>query len=251
MPAAESVESPDPCDRVARGAGCGVERCGLCEARAVSICNAIEEDQLSKLARASNVVGLAPGEVFRNEGAPPEYLYNIIAGSVKLFKLLADGRRQVVGFLTMGDFIGFGRADATACSAEALTPVRLCRFERGTFHALLDTYPALERRLLAVASDEVAAGQEHMMLLGRLTATERVARFLLARGEASRRVGGSQTNFDLPMSRLDIADYLGLTIETVSRVLTKLRRQGLVDFESPRRIVLRDLKAISALADAP
>lgn len=195
------------------------------------------------------MIDLAPGEVFRNEGEPPQYLFNIISGAVKLFKLLPNGRRQVVGFLVMGDFIGFGRHDVTACSAETLTNVRLCRFERGKFRGLLDTYPGLERRLLAVASDEIAANQEHMMLLGRLNATERVARFLLARAEAARRIGGSETSFDLPMSRLDIADYLGVTIETVSRVFTQLRRMRLISYATARDMAILNPQALAARAE--
>lgn len=244
-----SSRKPEPCARIERGEGCGVERCGLCEARAVSICNALEVDQLGELARATTVVELAPGDVFRNEGASPEYLFNIISGSVKLFKLLANGRRQIVGFLTVGDFIGFGRPDAVPCSAEALTNVRLCRFERGKFRALLEAYPKLERRLLAVASDEVAAGQEHMTLLGRLTANERVSRFLLARAEASQRLGGSSEDFELPMTRADIADYLGLTIETVSRVFTQLRRKGFIEYNTAKAVTIRNRLALSAISD--
>ena len=241
--------APEPCARISRGEGCGVDRCALCEARAVSICNAVAEDHLGELARATTVIELAPGEVFRHEGDPPDYLFNIISGAVKLFKLLADGRRQIVGFLTVGDFVGFGRPDAAPASAETITAVRLCQFERSRFRALLDTYPGLERRLLAVASDEIAANQEHMMLLGRLTAKERVARFLLARAEPSRRVGGSDPGFELPMSRVDIADYLGLTTETVSRVFTQLRQRGLIEYDAARRVVLRERGALSALAE--
>lgn len=248
---ASSVHIPasEPCARIARGSGCGVERCGLCEARSVSICNAVAEDQLGELARATIVIELAPGEVFRHEGAAPDYLFNIVSGAVKLFKLLADGRRQIVGFLTVGDFVGFGRPDAAPASAEAITAVRLCRFERSRFQVLLDAHPGLERRLLAVASDEIAAGQEHMMLLGRLTATERVARFLLARADSSRRVGGSDEGFGLPMSRGDIADYLGLTTETVSRVFTQLRHKRLIEYGAARHVVLLDRPALSALAE--
>jgi CRP-like cAMP-binding protein len=114
-----SLHSLEPCARIARNEGCGVERCGLCEARTVSICDAIAESELTELARATTVVELAPGEVFRHEGDPPDYLFNITSGAVKLFKLLPDGRRQIVGFLSVGDFVGFGRADAAAASAEA------------------------------------------------------------------------------------------------------------------------------------
>jgi CRP/FNR family transcriptional regulator len=245
-----SLHSLEPCARIARNEGCGVERCGLCEARTVSICDAIAESELTELARATTVVELAPGEVFRHEGDPPDYLFNITSGAVKLFKLLPDGRRQIVGFLSVGDdFVGFGRADAAAASAEAITPVRLCRFERGRFRALLDAYPALERRLLAVASDEIAAAQDHMMLLGRLSAEERVGRFLLARATSSRRMGNSDNEFELPMSRGDIADYLGLTTETVSRVFTRLRKRGLIEYGAAKHVVLRKPQALAALAE--
>jgi CRP/FNR family transcriptional regulator, anaerobic regulatory protein len=242
------ITAPEACDRVSRGEGCGVERCGLCEARSLSICNAIEESRLGELARATSVIVLEPGDVFRHEGDPPDYLFNIISGAVKLFKLLPDGRRQIVGFLGTGDFVGFGGRDAAPCSAEAITSARLCRFERGRFRALLDAHPGLERRLLAVASDEIAAGQEHMMLLGRMSATERVARFLLARADASRRRGETGDSFPLPMSRADIGDYLGLTTETVSRTFTQLRDRRLIRYDVAKRVVLHDREALSALA---
>lgn len=218
------------------------------EARSVSICNAIDESELRILARATTTVEFAPGEIFRHEGAPPDYLFNVVSGDVKLFKLLADGRRQIVGFLTVGDFIGFGRPEAAACSAEAITPVRLCRFEKGRFRALLETYPGLERRLLAVASDEIAAGQEHMILLGQLTAHERVGRFLLARAETCRRRGASGNDITLSMGRADIADYLGLTTETVSRTFAQMRQSGYVDYRTSRQITLKNPAALSAAA---
>jgi hypothetical protein len=120
-----SLHLLEPCARIARNEGCGVERCGLCEARTVSICDAIAESELTELARATTVVEFAPGEVFRHEGDPPDYLFNITSGAVKLFKLLPDGRRQIVGFLSVGDFVGFGRADAAAASAR---PSHLCAF---------------------------------------------------------------------------------------------------------------------------
>jgi CRP/FNR family transcriptional regulator len=243
------LPAPEPCARVARNEGCGLERCGLCEARTLSICDAIAESALAELARATTVLEFAPGQVFRHEGDPPDYLFNITSGAVKLFKLLPDGRRQIVGFLSVGDFVGFGRADAAPASAEAITPVRLCRFERSRFRTLLDAHPELERRLLAVASDEIAAAQEHMLLLGRLTAEERVGRFLLARAASSQRRGGSNQGFELPMTRGDIADFLGLTTETVSRVFTRLRQKGLITYDAAKHVVLRDRPALAALAE--
>lgn len=242
------IPPSDLCARTARGHGCGLERCGLCEARAVSICDAMEEGQLAELARATTALEFSPGEVFAHEGDAPDHMFNVTAGTVKLFKVLPDGRRQIVGFLTTGDFIGFGRPKAAAFSAEAITSVRACRFERSRFRALLDAHPALERRLLAVASDEIAAAQEHMVLLGRLTAKERVARFLLARARCAHRFGSSDASFQLPMSRGDIADYLGLTTETVSRVFTQMRKNGLIGYTAPTDVVVRDPLALSVLA---
>ena len=134
---------------------------------------------------------------------------------LKLFKQLADGRRQIVGFMVPGDFLGLAFGGLHLCSAEAVTEVTLCRFPRAAFLALCDECPALEKEILQRTSTELAAAQEQMLLLGRKTALERVASFVLSMGRRQRRRTAEAVA--LPMNRIDIADHLGLTVETVSR----------------------------------
>ena len=136
---------------------------------------------------------------------------------------MADGRRQVVGFLVPGDFLGLAFGRTYVYTAEAITAVAACRFQRSRFMELLEELPALEREILGRTSNELAAAQQQMLLLGRKTARERLASFLADLAERSDADGGP---LELPMGRADIADHLGLTIETVSRTFTGLRRRA-------------------------
>ena len=231
-----------------RGVGCAVDTCGMCEARAFSICEALEDDQLQELARNATVVEMPAGRCFVAEGERRAHVFNLTSGAVKLSKLMPDGRTQIVGFLFMGDFVGFGPPDEAGFTAEALTPVRLCRFPRTRFIELLETFPALERKLLSRASHEIAAAREQMLLLGRKTARERVASFLLGLARAAERIGHPTDTLHLPMSRAEIADYLGLTTETVSRVFTTLRKEGRISLEGASAVTIVDHAGLEALA---
>jgi CRP/FNR family transcriptional regulator len=221
-----------------------MESCQRCPARDLGVCGAMPASGLSRLTANMARMRLAPGQTFVGEGEPASHVFTVAEGMVRLYKLLPDGRRQIVGFLLPDDFIGLGCGDTYGYSAEAITPVRTCRFPRRAFEALLELYPAAQRRLLALASNELAAAQEQMMLLGRKTARERVASFLLM---LSRRLRSSRS-IVLPMTRADIADYLGLTIETVSRTITLLRKAGPIALDSADRLRLVSPDALEALA---
>src|SRR3546814_7558200 len=125
------------------------------------------------------VVVLPAGSSIADEGDAADHVYNATGGAVRLNNLLSDGRRAVTGFLFAGDFLGLTARDTYACSAEALTPVRLCRFPRRKLEQLFVELPNLELRLLVIASSELAAAQDQMVLLGRKLAREKVASFLL------------------------------------------------------------------------
>ena len=174
-------------------------------------------------------------------------VYNITQGTVRLYKLLPDGRRQIVGFLLPGDFLGLALSDQYPFSADAVEPVTACRFARGAFSALLDEKPHLLRRLHEAATHELSLAQDHMVLLGRRTAGEKVAAFLLGLRERWRRLGGSLVTIPLPMTRQDIADYLGLTLETVSRTISKFARSRML-IVVPDGVRLLDPARIEALA---
>jgi CRP/FNR family transcriptional regulator len=230
------------------------EPCAHCGARPYSVCSAIEAPDLARLASLAHVMTIEAGRQFIEEGEPAEHFFNVTAGTAKLFKLLADGRRQITGFAGVGHFLGLAVSTTYAFGAEAIEPMRICRFSRPKLKALLEDFPALERRLLEAASNELVMAQEQMLLLGRKTARERLASFLVARlaaqSEAPACCGGEAhaTVVRLPMTRTDIGDYLGLTIETVSRTLTWLRGQRLIDIPTSGGIVIRDRAALESLA---
>lgn len=223
--------------------------CAHCDARLHSVCNAIPDPDIARLAAVAVVGHAAPGSCFIEEGEPANAFFNITAGTAKLFKLLPDGRRQITGFVGVGHFLGLAVSSTYAFSAEAIEPVRYCRFSRPRLRTLLDDYPAMEHRLLQVASNELVAAQEQMLLLGRKTARERLASFLMAQSRQGSACQTARGRFALPMTRGDIADYLGLTIETVSRTLTKLRSEGMIEIPSSTDIVIRDREGLESLAE--
>jgi CRP/FNR family transcriptional regulator len=181
------------------------------------------------------------------EGERTEGLYEVVSGIVRLHKLMPDGRRQITGFLAAGHFLNLLLQDNFTHTAEAVTEVTLCRYPRTGFQRMVDQNPSLALRLLAATSDELRAAQDQMLLLGRKTAAEKMASFLLAMAELQ----GEDSESDvvqIPMARGDIADYLGLTVETVSRTLARLKREALIALTAPTEIKLLDRDRLEELA---
>jgi CRP/FNR family transcriptional regulator len=226
-----------------------VHPCASCGARPLGVCADLKGHELQSMACASESVSAQPGQTLFHEGDPNPYVFNVVDGAVKLYRLLPDGRRQITGFLFQGDFLGLGGRGASSFTAEALTPLNACRFRRGDFDQLLNALPALEHRLVALAGDELMAAQEQIVLLGRKTARERLASFLTRLSERQVQLGGPEGQVHLPMTRLDIADYLGLTIETVSRVFTQFKTSGLIRLLPGNDVALPDPAALKALGE--
>ena len=229
--------------------------CEDCGARHIGICEALSDEELACLARAAQRISLSAGTLFIEEGEPATCFYSVDAGFIRLFKSMPDGRRQIIGFAGPGHFLGLGASLCNVISAEAMEPVRLCRFSRATLQAVFEELPQLERKLLEVAMHELVLGQQQMLLLGRKTAVERIASFLLAWAERQGLCAAGQlplpnSTLSLPLSRTDLADYLGLTIETVSRSLSALRRDGLISLPSIHEIILHRPRAILDIAEA-
>jgi CRP/FNR family transcriptional regulator len=225
------------------------ELCRACEARHKGVCGALSADQLKALARESVRREVAAGTELIASEEPVATYANIMSGVVKLSKLLADGRRQIVGLQFAPDFLGRPFKRDGQLNAEAATPVRLCVFPHRTVERLLRESPALEHRLLEQALTELDEAREWMVTLGRKNAEEKVASFLLlvatcydpeVADEADR-----VTAFELPMTRADIADFLGLTIETTSRQLTRLRRDRVIEIAHNREITILDPDELS------
>jgi CRP/FNR family transcriptional regulator, anaerobic regulatory protein len=223
--------------------------CAACEIRELSVCGALSQTELARLSAIILGRRIETGGTVISEGEPATDLFNVVRGSVKLYKLLPDGRRQVTGFLFPGDFLGIALNDIYAYTAEAIEPLQLCRFPRKKLEALLVELPRLERRLLGETAHELAEAQDQMLLLGRKTAKERVASFLvsLSRRAVKRRRPASP--LELPMSRTDMADFLGLTTETVSRTLTRLRQAKLIADNGRKGIAILDSAGLRALVD--
>ncbi|MCQ8278824.1 helix-turn-helix domain-containing protein [Acetobacteraceae bacterium KSS8] len=226
----------------------GSVACMTCGARSASVCNAVEERDLRLLEGAAEKIRIAPGAPFMVEGAPADCFFNITSGTARLVKLLPDGRRQVTGFADAGRFLGLAATERFGFGAEAIDAVTACRFSRKRLRGLIDDVPLLERRLLASASSELAAAQEQLLLLGRKTALERVASFLLERQAALPVCRGGDETVSLPMGRGDIADYLGLTIETISRTLGMLKTRGCIAVDKASEIRIRLPARMRALA---
>ncbi|MEM6903228.1 MAG: helix-turn-helix domain-containing protein [Pseudomonadota bacterium] len=223
--------------------------CAKCTARNISLCEAMAEGDIDVLEGLSSRHQAGKGEIVVNEGEPARNLYNITLGTMKLYKLLADGRRQIIGFLGTGDLIGMSPQANYPFTAEAVTRVNFCRFNREQMRAVFGEYPAMRERIFQIASNELNEAQDQMLLLGRKTAQEKIASFLLNRLRKAERLGGGGTSIELPMSRHDIGDFLGLTTETVSRSFTSLKSSGLITLDGTSRVKLTDRDGLEALAN--
>lgn len=177
------------------------------------------------------------------QGDPAGHCYLVVSGCARTVKLMEDGRRQIGEFLFPGDLFGWEALDEHDFGVEAVTPVTLHRYPRRNLEARADRDPDFARRLREITAGQLRAGRERMVLLGRKTASERIASFLLEM--AGRMSPNGRASIELPMGRADIADYLGLTIETVCRGLTQLRRHGTITVERAN-IVICDHSALGA-----
>jgi len=183
------------------------------------------------------------------EGDPTTHIFRVETGAIALYKILADGRRQVVGFAYPGDLIGLGAQGEHAMNAQAIKPTRLRCLPVAALRHSASHDPTLGFKLYEAVAMELAATRDLMLTTGQRSATERVAGFLLAFSRRNERNGKDPADFELPMTRADIGDFLGLTIETVSRTFTKLKMLGLIELPQSNRVKLVDVDQLESLAD--
>jgi CRP/FNR family transcriptional regulator len=222
--------------------------CQTCEVRDQTICSALNDDELLHLNKITTEVVLDPNGTVFMEGHESTYLFNVVSGAIRLSKSLPDGRRQITGFLFPGDFLGLSFGDEYTYSAEAIIESKLCRFERKRLLNLLEQFPKLEQQLLSLASNELVQAQDHILILGQKTANERLATLLLKFAERIGEENQDGYRFELPMNRADLGDYVGLTVETVSRVFTNLRNQGVIQTTDARHIHIPDIEKLSEVS---
>ncbi|MDT9599587.1 Crp/Fnr family transcriptional regulator [Sphingosinicella rhizophila] len=221
-------------------------RCGGCAARLRGICNELAADQLALLSTLGRQRCLAAGETLIWEGEDAAVVANLLSGALKLTASTASGREQILGIAYPSDFVGplYGRR--SGYSVTALSDVEICLFTRRDFEGFARHHPALEHELLKRALTDLDRARRFMLLLGRKSAIERVASLIL---ELSERLGtGGQ--LELPLGRQQMADVLGLTIETVSRQLTLLKSAGIIALPGRRALVINGRADLEALSEA-
>ncbi len=202
--------------------------------------------ELAALDRIGTVVTLRRDQALFEEGDAARYCFKVLTGAVRSCRLLPDGRRHIGEFLLPGDFIGLELDDRYRFTAEAVSDATLMRYSRQAVDRLAEQQPRLGKRLLDRICGDLFAAQSQMLLLGRKNAVERLASFLLTMAD---RAGGGD-RLSLPMTRSDIADHLGLTTETVSRVFGQLKSQGVIRLAASSEVLLRDRDELETLADA-
>lgn len=191
----------------------------------------------------------APREDLFLEGDEASHLLEVVEGVVCAYRLLPDGHRHVVSFYFPGDLIGYCCTGTQTFSAQALNKVRSRRIPRHLVNQMIESRPGFAKRLLKLAADELAMTREHLLCLAAKSADARMAVFLLALARRNGDAGGDASRFELPMTRVDIGDYLGLTIETVSRTFSKLKRSGVIALPRTTTVIIRDAAALRQLAE--
>lgn len=237
--------------RAADGESCAYRRAGVdcdnCSVRAISVCSALRPDERTQLEDIAQRSSFGAKETIFLEGDKAGSFFNITSGAVRLYRLFRDGRRQVLGFMLPGDFLGLELGDRRSVCAETVEPTTACRFGRAQFTSMVSDKPHLLQKLHERAGREINLAHDHMMALGQRSAKERIAWFLLSLHGRQKRSGSDGTTVKIAMPRQDIADFLGLTIETVSRTLTLLARENVIAI-LPKGIRLLDERQLAKLA---
>jgi len=184
-----------------------------------------------------------------SEGDPKSHVYQVVTGAVCLYKVLPDGRRQVIDFAYGGDIISLGLGRFETCNAQATVATRVRCLPLAALSGLARRDPMFALRMCEAMSDELSAVRDHLVCVVQRSATERLATFLLVLSRRNTRCGRDPLTIELPMTRTDIGDFLGLTIETVSRTFTKLKGLGLIEINQGTTIRIIDNEGLNAMAD--
>jgi len=218
-------------------------QCSQCPIRHRAVCAKCDDDEFASLNDIKFYKSYKAGDAIMWRGEPLEFLASVVAGVASLSKTLEDGRTQMVGLLLPSDFIGRPGRTEIEFDVTATTDVTLCCFKHRQFEKLVHDTPHLSQRLMELALDELDAARDWMLLLGRKTAREKIATFveMLVIRSRTEDVEGNRQDLALPLTRDQIANYLGLTLETVSRQLNALKKEGVLMFSDRRQFTVLDL----------
>jgi CRP/FNR family transcriptional regulator len=218
--------------------------CGACPIRHRAVCARCEADELQALEQIKYYRSYQAGQTVIWSGDRMDFVASVVTGIATLTQTMEDGRRQMVGLLLPSDFVGRPGRQVAAYDVTATTDLVMCCFRKKPFEEMMSKTPHIAQRLLEMTLDELDAAREWMLLLGRKTAREKIASLLaiIARRDAHLKLNSAKGNivFDLPLTREEMADYLGLTLETVSRQVSALKRDGVIVLEGKRHIVVPD-----------
>ena len=221
----------------------GHPSCGDCPIRHRAVCARCEADELAHLDAIKYYRSFQAGQTVIWSGDRMDFVASVVSGIATLTQTMEDGRRQMVGLLLPSDFVGRPGRGHAAYDVTATTDLVMCCFRKKPFEEMMISTPHIGQRLLEMTLDELDAAREWMLLLGRKTAREKISSLLaiLARRDASLKAGTGACSFDLPLTREEMADYLGLTLETVSRQISALKRDGVIALEGKRHVTVTSM----------
>jgi CRP/FNR family transcriptional regulator len=226
-------------------------RCDICQVRQEGICAALDDEARGLLAQIARRRVLPPHNVIFRDGDEADHYFSITSGIVKLVKTLADGHQHIIGLIHQPDFMGQTLNRRHSYAAESATEVELCAYPRAPFDTFMKSHPELEHQIFEMTVRELDVCRDWTLLLGRKCSFERVAGFLLMMARRMPKLPGHDANsvhFELPFTRAEMADYLGLTLETVSRQFSRLKGKGIIALPSSRDITIPDVSLLSAVA---
>ena len=226
-------------------------RCDTCQVSREGICAVLDSEARAQLLHISRRKTVSAHQIIFRDGDEADHYFNIVSGIVKLVKTLADGQQHIVGLIYPPGFMGQTLNRRHSYSAESATGAELCCYPRAQFDAFLKSHPELERQIFIMTVRELDICRDWTLLLGRKCSYERVAGFLLMMARRIPQTGSAGTNsahFELPFTRAEMADYLGLTLETVSRQFSQLKKQRLIALPSSRDITIPNIKLLAAIA---
>lgn len=214
-------------------------KCATCDGRKFGLCKALNVPELLLLSKHTRQKHLKKGDTLIFDSDAVTEFANIVSGTAKLSKILNDGRQQIIGLQFAPEFVGRPFTHEAKLTVEAATDMHICILPKTAFEDMLDDAPVFERQLLDQIMLQLDEARDWMVTLGRKTAAEKVASFLLLlANHIGKRDANDRMRFAIPITRADMADFLGLTLETVSRQMTKLRKQSVIELDDSKHVII-------------
>ena len=221
--------------------------CGTCIARSSTLCASLQDADMNKLYAIASEQRYNAGEALFRQEQSADFVFSIRKGYASMFRLTADGKRQILAFLFPGDFVGFTSEDNYHFGVSAIADLSACRFERSSLETLIGEHPEMDRKLRFTLTRAMDASFELLFSLGRKDALQKVASFIWYISYRQRKLHRPDNPIYLPMKRTDIADFMGLTIETVSRAFTAMKEQDIIRLHGAYEVEILDMDELRTL----